>query len=256
MGGRFEVVCSSLRWYISVKDSWSGSASRLPNHSQYLTIWLTCRIAISSSSSKCLIIQGARGICVGLRSVLEESSVWSGDDSSSPRNMCKQGQFQTSLGHVELRMRQSIILGQAIKSNHNNDVDSCCWWCHFWQPLRCLWISFTYTGLSCSEQACAWCCCLESYYPFSPKHINPDSWAYSDIPFHCVLQVRVYALSPSGAVSCIPWRRASASRGNSCWWLTSSRKTLTCLSIPMSSLEGQEIWNRQGCKLQSKLVKH
>ena len=35
---------------------------------------------------------------------------------------CKQGQFQTSLGHVELRMRQSRVLGQAIKSNHNNDV--------------------------------------------------------------------------------------------------------------------------------------
>ena len=112
-------------------------------------------------------------------------------------------------------------------------IDSCCWWRHFWQTLRCLWISFTYTGLSCSEQACAWWCCLESYYPFSPKHINPDSWAYSDIPFHCVLRVRVNALSLSVAVSCIPWRRACASRGNSCWWWISSRKTLTWRGIPM-----------------------
>ena len=35
-------------------------------------------------------------------------------------NTCKQGQFQTSLGHVELRRGQSRILGQAIKSNHND----------------------------------------------------------------------------------------------------------------------------------------
>ena len=114
-------------------------------------------------------------------------------------------------------------------------IDSCSWWWHFWQTLRCLWISFTYTGLSCSEQTCAWCCCLESYYPFSPKHINPDSWAYPDIPFHCVLGVRVNALSLSVAVSCIPWRRACASRGNSCWWWISSRKTLTWRGIPMIS---------------------
>ena len=251
MGGRFEVVCSSLRWYISVKDSWSGSASRLPNHSQYLTIWLTCRIAISSSSSKCLIIQGARGICAGLRSVLEESSVWSGDDSSSPRNMCKQGQFQTSLGHVELRMRQSIILGQAIKSNHNNDVSI-----HVvgGETFGSRWGVFEFYSRiqgchvvnRCAPDVVGWNLIILCLHNIS----------LLDIPLHCVLQVRVYALSLSGAVSCIPWRHASASRGNSCWWLTSSRKTLTCLSIPMSSLEGQEIWNRKGCKLQSKLVKH